>query len=99
MIFKIHQELRWTKSTKEKNKQEKKNTPSKTQPSFIPNPQEEAAMASTFLQSSLLVTISESDTTSRGVILVKNHLTGKDNSSTLILIANKFPIKLQDKVL
>ena len=56
-------------------------------------------MASTFLQSSLLITISESDTTSRGVILVKNHLTGKDNSSTLILIANKFPIKLQDKVL
>ena len=31
-------------------------------------------MASTFLQSSLLITISESDSTSRGVILVKNHL-------------------------
>ena len=51
-----------------------KNTPSKTQTSLIPNPHEEAAMASTFLQSSLLITISESDSTSRGVILVKNHL-------------------------
>jgi len=55
----------------------KKNTPSKTQTSFIPNPQEEAAMASTFLQSSLPITISETDTTSRGVILVKNHLRAK----------------------
>ena len=62
---------------KEKKKQERKNTPSKTQTSFIPNPQEEAAMASTFLQSSLLITISESDTTSHGLILVKNHLRAK----------------------
>jgi len=31
-------------------------------------------MASTFLQSSLPITISESDFTSRGVILVKDHL-------------------------
>ena len=31
-------------------------------------------MAATFLQSSLPITISESDTTSRSVILVKNHL-------------------------
>ena len=59
---------------KEKNKQEKKKTPSKTQTSCILNPQEEAAMAATFLQSSLPITISESDTTSRSVILVKNHL-------------------------
>ena len=53
---------------------ENKNTQSKAQTSFIPNPQEEAAMASTFLQSSLPITISENDSTSRGVILVKNHL-------------------------
>ena len=30
-------------------------------------------MASTFLQSSLLITIGESDSTSRGVILDKDH--------------------------
>ena len=45
-------------------------------------------MASTFLQSSLLINISESDTTSCCVVLVKNHLTGKDNSSIVSKTAN-----------
>ena len=45
-------------------------------------------MASTFLESSLPITISQSDTTSRRVILVKNHLRAN---------VHRWPIKLQDK--
>ena len=57
-------------------------------------------MASTFLQSSLLITISESDSTSRGVNFGQKPFEGKYNySSPLMLIANRFAIKLQDKVL
>ena len=51
-------------------------------------------MASAFLQSSLPITISESDSTSRGVInFGQKPFEGKYNySSPLTLIANRFPI-------
>ena len=63
----------------------------KTQTSFIPNPQEEeeTAVAPIFLQSSLPITVSESDTTSHVVILLQNHLRANLISSPLIsIIAN-----------
>ena len=51
-----------------------------------------------FLQSSLPITVSESDTTSRIAILLQNHLKANLISSQLIsIIANILPIKLQDK--
>ena len=59
----------------------------KTQTSFSPNPQEEeeSAMPPIFLQSSLPITVSESDTTSH-VILLQNHLSANLISSPLISI-------------
>ena len=65
----------------------------KTQTSFISNPQEEeeeeTAVAPIFLQSSLPITGSESDTTSHVVILLQNHLRANLISSPLIsMIAN-----------
>ena len=84
----------------DKNYRRKEQTsPPKTQTSFIPNPQEEeTAMPPIFLQSSLPITVSESDTTSHSVILLQNHLTANLISSPLIsIIVNIWPIKLQDK--
>ena len=50
-----------------------------------------------FLQSSLPITVSESDTMSHSVILLQNHLRANLISSPLISIVNIYPIKLQDK--
>ena len=68
-----------------------KTSPPKAQTSFTPNPQEEeeTAMPPIFLQSSLPITVSESDTTSHIVILLQNHLRANLISSPLIsIIAN-----------
>ena len=75
-------------------------SPPKTQTSFIPSPQEEeeTAMPPIFLKSSLPITVSESDTTSHGLILLQNHLRANLISSQLISIICKFIAhKLQDK--